>query len=139
MKHIKTSADLKEEILSLEIRLANDREAVKRHFKDFTHSISPANVIRRTVRNLGSGPEFKGDLVNMAMSLGAGFLSRKLAVGSTRNPLKNIMGALLQAGVTNLVSRNADSLKSLGINLLSKLLSGKKTSKQEESAYQDVQ
>jgi hypothetical protein len=139
MKKIKTSADLKEEILSLEIRLANDREAVKHAFKDFAHSISPANVIRRTVRNLGSGPEFKGDLVNLAMSLGAGFLSRKVAVGTTRNPLKNIMGALLQAGVTNLVSKNADSLKSMGINLLAKLFSRKKTSNHQESAYQDVQ
>ena len=126
-------------IREIEGVVESDREDLKKDFKHFMHTLSPANIIRRTVHNLSTGPDFKGDLVNMAMSIGAGLLSRKVMVGKTRNPIKNIIGTLLQAGVTNLVAKNADTLKSAGIGLLGKLLSRKKTTGQEESAYQDVQ
>lgn len=122
MKKIANTADLREEILSLEIRLANDREALKNEFKAAYKRITLANLIRKTAKELAEAPDFKHNLLTAFMSLGAGILSRKLVIGSSRNPIKKVLGALVQAGVTKIVSANSDTLKSAGTFLVKKLL-----------------
>lgn len=123
---ISTKADLKEEILSMEIRLANDREALKGDLRSAYKQLTLANLIRNTARELAEAPDFKQNVLTAIMSITAGSLSRKLVVGSTHNPIKNIFGALLQAGVTKLVANNSDTLKSVGAGLFKKIF-GRKT------------
>ena len=52
------------------------------------------------------------------MSLTAGYLSKKVTVGATHNPLKQLLGTLLQVGVTSLVSKNSEGIKSIAGTLI---------------------
>jgi hypothetical protein len=47
------------------------------------------------------------------MGLLTGFISKKIAVGNSDNPYRNLLGTILQFGVTNLVAQNPDAIKSM--------------------------
>ena len=48
-------------------------------------------------------------------------------VGSTLNPLKQIIGTVLQFGITNLISKNSNDIKTSIFKVLGQLLGKKKT------------
>ena len=127
MSKITTTAELKEAIRLLEIQQKVEGALLKEQFKTTYESLKPVNLIGNTIKELIKSPDLKGDLLTTALSLGAGYLSKKAAVGNTANPLKQLLGTLLQMGVTSLVSKNSDTIKSIGSELFSRLLSPKKT------------
>jgi hypothetical protein len=127
MPKITTAAELKEAIRLLEIEQKVEGALLKEQFKITYESLRPANLIGTTIKELTTLPDLKGNLLTTALSLGAGYLSKKAAVGNTPNPLKQLLGTFLQMGVTSLVSKNSDTIKSIGNELLSRLLSPKKT------------
>ena len=127
MQKITTTAELKEAIRLLEIEQKAEGALLKEQFKITYESLKPVNLISNTIKDLVKSPNLKGDLLNTALSLGAGYLSKKAAVGNTSNPLKQLLGTLLQMGVTSLVSKNSGAIKSIGSELVSRLISPKKT------------
>lgn len=85
-------------------------------FKEKLHlayeSLKPANIIRRTVRDLlsSSGPDM--GLSGTAVGAAGGFLLRKLLVGSSGGLLRKLVGTALQIGMTNLAARKSESIRS---------------------------
>lgn len=65
-----------------------------------------------------TAPDFKEDIFKTSLSLAAGYFSKKIAIGSTKNPLKLMLGNLLQMGVTNAVSKNADGIKTKFVEMI---------------------
>ncbi len=127
MSKITTTAELKEAISLLEIQQKAEGALLKEEFKITYESLRPANLIGNTIKELTTLPDLKGDLLTTALSLATGYLSKKAAVGNTTNPLKQLLGTFLQMGVTSLVSKNSDTIKSIGSEILSRILSPKKT------------
>jgi len=127
MKKITTIDELKQSILELEVKQANEAELLKAQFKTTYESLKPANLIKNIFHDLTSSPDLKGGIVDTALSMGAGYLSKKIAVGSTHNPIKQVLGALIQMGVTGVVSKNSEGIKSTLINLISRFINRKKT------------
>ena len=126
MSKITTTAELKEAIRLLEIEQKVEGALLKEQFKITYESLKPVNLIGNTIKELVKSPDLKGDLLTTALSLGAGFLSKKVVIGNTANPLKQLLGTLLQMGVTSLVSKNTGVIKSIGGEMLSRLLNTKK-------------
>lgn len=122
MTSIQTLKELKEEIAFLQSQQARDFIALKTEAKKAYSSLKPVNFINDTLRDLSSSPEFKGNLLNSTLGIGAGFITKKLILGATHNPIKQFLGTLLQIGVTNLVSKNGDSIKSGVAKLISRML-----------------
>lgn len=121
MTSIKNLKELKEEIAFLQSQQAQDFLALKVEAKKAYTSLKPVNFLNDTLKDLSSSPEFKGNLMNSTIGIGAGFITKKLVLGATHNPIKQFLGTLLQIGVTSLVSRNGDSLKSGVSKLISRL------------------
>ena len=121
MTSIKNLKELKEEIAFLQSQQAQDFLALKVEAKKAYTSLKPVNFLNDTLKDLSSSPEFKGNLMNSTIGIGAGFITKKLVLGATHNPIKQFLGTLLQIGVTSLVSRNGDSIKS-GVSKLISLL-----------------
>jgi hypothetical protein len=130
MQKITSIIELRESIALLEIKQSVEGELLKEQFKETYESIKPINLIKNTLKELTSAPDLKGDLLNASLSLAAGYLSKKVAIGSTDNPFKQILGTLLQMGVTSIVAKNADGIKSSTMNILNKLFT-KKTPTEE--------
>ena len=127
MEKITSVAELKEAILLLEIERANEKHLLKEEFKKMYESLQPVNLIKSGLRELTTAPDFKGNILNTVVSIAAGYLSKKVIVGGTLNPLKQLLGGLLQMGVTNAVSKNGEGIKTTALHLLSKLFNKKDT------------
>ena len=127
MQKITSVIELRESIRLLEIKHKNEGLLLKEQFNISVESIKPINLIKNTIAELVTQPDFKADLMKTTLSLAAGFLSKKIVVGSTHNPFKQMLGTLLQMGVTSIVSKNADGIKSTVSQLISNFLSKKET------------
>lgn len=119
MGTITTITELNAAILLIENKQAQEAILLKEQFNLTYESIKPINFIRSTFKELVTAPDFKEDLLNTSISLAAGYFSKKLAVGSTNNPLKQILGSFLQMGITSVVSKNADDIRTKFMDILS--------------------
>lgn len=133
MKKITSIEELRESILLLEAQQETDGAALKEQFKTTYEQMKPINFIKNTLKELVTEPNLRGDLLNATLGLAAGYLSKKAAVGSTTNPFKQILGTLLQMGVTKIVSKNADGIKSTASSIISSLFGKKESSSQNDN------
>src|ERR1700751_562635 len=101
MKKITSVLELKEQIFLLEAKQADEKQLLKDEVKNLHESLKPTNLIKNAVGELTSLPDFKGNILNAVVSIAAGFFSKKIAIGSTHNPIKQLLGTLLQMGVTS--------------------------------------
>ena len=126
MEKATATAQLEEAILLLEIRKEMEYELLKDQVKTTYESLKPVNLVKNMMHSALDTPDLKGDLLNGVMGLAAGYLSKKVAVGETHNPIKNILGTLLQMTVTGIVAKNGDGIKSGIADLIGTFLSKRK-------------
>ncbi|HEX8515532.1 MAG TPA: hypothetical protein VF868_04980 [Bacteroidia bacterium] len=125
MGTISTSSELKAAIQSLSIRQAEESALLKIQFRTTCDHLRPVNLIKSAFRDLTSSPELKGGIASNLLSIGSGFLVKQVISGGSFNPLKLILGSLVQKGVTNLVSKNSDDIGSFLSGLINKFTSKK--------------
>lgn len=125
MKKINTTAELRAAIYLLEIKQAADAQLLKEQFKTSFESLRPANLIKHALKNIVNEPDLKSDLISTAIGLATGYLTKKVIIGATSNPIKMVLGTILQMGVTGLVSKNSDEIKTAAAMLINKFF-GKK-------------
>jgi hypothetical protein len=126
MKNISSSAELKEAICLLEIKKANELELLKSEVHIVLDKLKPENLIKNSIQHGLQSGHIKENLIDSLLSLAIGYVSKKLLLsGGDNNPLKNMLGSLIQVGVTGLASKNSDEIKSAGLGLLKNLFSKK--------------
>jgi hypothetical protein len=125
MQNITTSKELLLSIQQLEQKQKIEGALLKVQFQSTYESLRPSNLIKNTLKELAKAPDFKEDILDTTISLGAGYLSKKAAIGSTHNPLKQLLGTILQMGVTNFVSKNTSGIKSVGKYIMDKIFTKK--------------
>lgn len=128
MKNANALILLKENMLLMEFEHENNRILLMEEFKQTFEALRPVNLIKNTFHELVQSPDFKENLVDSALGLATGFISKKLVVGNTHNPLKQILGVLLQLAITSIVTKNADGIKSSLMELIYKFTNKKDTS-----------
>ena len=84
-------------------------------------SLKPINLIKHTFKEVSSSTEIKESMLNNVIGLTTGYFSKAILIGSSANPIKKILGALLQFTVATLVAHNAESIKTVGKVVLDKL------------------
>ena len=124
METITNSNELKKAIEDLESRQKEEGLVLKAQCKMTYESLKPINLLKTTIKDLIT-PDLTGSLLNSTLSLAAGYVSKKAVIGSTHNPLKQLLGTALQMGVTSLVSKNTDGIKSVVTNIISSFLKKK--------------
>lgn len=102
---------LRESIRLLEIRQVEEGKILKDQFIITYESLKPVNFIKNTLKEITGSSELKGNLFESISALLTGFITRKILVSSKSNFLKKIMGLIVQFGISNLVSRNADTIR----------------------------
>jgi len=106
MKKILKAEELKNAILELEAKKIVSEEALKKQFHETVETLKPANILKNTVSEVTASPQFKHNILNLAVGLGAGYLTRKIAVGRKAGLLARTVGTVLQFGVTSLIAKN---------------------------------
>lgn len=102
---IHNTEDLKGAIAALEIKKTVDETAIKEEFNGMYETYKPANILKNTLTEVSASPKFRHNLLNVALGLGAGYLSQKLVIGRSAGLLKRIAGTALQFGVTTLIAK----------------------------------
>ena len=126
MEKITSITELRKAILQLEMKQSEDKLLLKEELMIVYERMKPANVFKNSIKDLISSSDLINNLFNTSMGLAAGYLTKKAAVGSSHNPLKQIMGAFLQLGVSNVVAKNAGGIKSVAVGLVRNYLGRRK-------------
>jgi hypothetical protein len=112
MQNIKSSADLKKAIQSLEIEQAFSEQLLKEQFLLTYESLKPLNIIKNTLKDMVSSTNLIDNTLGASAGIAAGYLTRKVVVGTSGNIVRKLIGSMLQFGVTNFVSQHPDAIKS---------------------------
>jgi hypothetical protein len=121
MKNINSAAEIKLAIQEKQFELDIQGQLIKEQFNAIYESLKPASIINNTLKDIATSPFLLNNIIGSGMGLLTGFLSKKIAVGSSENPFRIFLGTILQFGVTNLVAQNPDAIRSLFKYLLNSI------------------
>jgi len=115
---------LHESINRLQIQLTQEWMLLRDQIHLTYESLKPINLIKHTFKEVSSSKEIKTiktGVVNNVMGITTGFLAKAILFGSSANPIKKIIGSLLQFTIASFVTENSSSIKSIGKTVLNKL------------------
>ena len=72
---------------------------------------SPSNILKSALKNVVHSPDLRSSVINTAIGIGAGFLGKKLFVGSSGSIFKKITGTALEFLIANFVRRKIPEMK----------------------------
>lgn len=122
MNNINSHDDLKKAILELESKQADEAKLLKEQFHEAYSSMQPINILKNTLKQAARSEDIKDKIVNTSVGLTTGFLLKQLFKGViSKSPVGRVFGNLLMLGVTNIVAKNPDVIKSVGNKLLNKI------------------
>jgi hypothetical protein len=84
------------------------------------------------LKNISASPNLVDNILGTTVGLATGYLSKKIVVGTSANLIKKLFGTVLQFGVTTLVAKHPEAIKSIG-NYIIKKLPLRKNIKSEKS------
>ena len=113
MENISCTADIKNAIQLLEAEHAVKEKLLKDQFHLTYESLKPVNLLKSSIKEISSSPYLIENIIGTATGLATGFISRKIVVGASGNLFRKLFGVILQFGVTNLVARHPDGIRSL--------------------------
>jgi hypothetical protein len=92
-------------------------QRLKEQYELAFEKMKPLNLIKNTFKEMGASSTIKDELMNAALGLATGYLSKKIIVGSTHNPLKKLLGAVLETAIATATATNGDQLRKAGLSL----------------------
>lgn len=105
---------LKERIAFLEDRQRREIAMLKDQVIDTYESLQPINLLRDNLEKITSQSDLKNNILEGMIGVAAGYVSKKILVGSSQNPVRKIIGTLFQIGVTTFVAQNSGKIKAIG-------------------------
>ncbi len=121
MQKITAAEALKKSINELERMQMEEGKLLREQFTVTFESLKPINVLRKMIGDIAAPSELKDNLIQTVTGLISGYISRKMLVRSSKNPLLRLVGVFVQYGVTNFVSKNSDSIRAFGLYYINKL------------------
>ena len=132
MQKITNISELRIAITQLENKQATEWILLNEQLLLVRNSLHPLEIIKRSIKETIFPSPAKNDLLGTIMGLTAGFISKALVIGTTANPVKKLLGALLELKVTNAVAKNAGTLGVYAESIIT-FLKRKKPLKVEEA------
>jgi hypothetical protein len=117
MPKIETEAELQNAIRALETQLISEGRLFKTELQIAYENIKPINLIKSTFEQAAASHALKDNVLSTSVGLTVGYISKMLFQGVAVSPIKNIVGTALQFGITNLVLKNPETIKSFGASI----------------------
>jgi hypothetical protein len=114
MQNIKSTAELKNAIQLLEAEQTEKERILKEQVHSTYESFKPANLIAGILDDVNKSPYLVDNVLGTALGLVTGFYSQKLILNPSGSRLKKLLGVAMQFGVTNLVARHSDAIRTVG-------------------------
>ncbi|MBN1791519.1 MAG: hypothetical protein JW830_13540 [Bacteroidales bacterium] len=118
MENMTSTASLKTAIQQLEDEQNLQLQQMKEQFYTAYKGLKTVNLFKSTVKDITSSPHLIENIIGTILSLGTGYLSKRIVVGASVSSVRRLLGAVMQFGVTHFVARHAKTIKLLGRHLL---------------------
>jgi len=133
MKNISDTVSLNENILRLEKQKTENLKELKEQFNYTYESLKPKNLIKSIFKEITHSPDLRGSMSSAVIGITSGYLMKGILFSSSMNPVSKLAGILFQSVVTNLATKNSDSIKATGETILEKVISLFKSKNGEEN------
>ena len=127
MQNITSTLALKDAIQLLEADQAVKGQLLKEQFYITYKSLKTVNLLKNSLHDISSSPYLIDNILSTAMGIASGFLTNKIFVGRSGNIVRNLLGTILQFGVTNVVAQHPAAIKSIGEIIMQFFLRKKET------------
>lgn len=101
MYKIQNKEELMAAILLLEKKQSDEWSKLKVERLAASENLKPLSILKNTLKDVELLPALKNRLISGAVGLAAGYLSKNLLIGSTHNPIKKLLGAILETEVSS--------------------------------------
>lgn len=115
MKKINYVAKLKKDIQILEEEQSVKGQQLKDQLSLTYNSFKPNQLIQSTLKDLVTSPHMIDNIIDTTLSIATGYISKKIIVGASGNIIRRVLGSIIQAGATRLISNNAGTIKTAGL------------------------
>lgn len=112
MKKVNETDTLNETIALLQNRQKQELRILKEQFELTYDSLKPLNIIKGAFKEMSTASDLKGNIINNIIGMSTGYITKKLVLGSSHNPVRQILGTILQFVITNVVTKHTDPVKS---------------------------
>lgn len=127
MYSITSTSKLKEAILELQRQQVVEAEMLKEQFAFTVEKIRPAFVLKSFGENIVS-TGLARNIINATVGLTAGYVTKRMFIGSSGNRIRVLLGNVLQLGMTGLITKNSSIVKSLMGKILNRFMKNKNIS-----------
>ena len=127
MEKIITLEDLKNRITFLETKREDEAANIKIQLLETYEGLKPINLIKKVINEATSSDVIKSSLITTGVGLVAGFFSKKAVEGESKNPFKKLLGNVAMFGITNLIAKHPETIKSIGNTIMNAINSIKKS------------
>lgn len=79
-------------------------EALKAQLEVIKSNLNPKIIIKDGIREVYSGMTESPNIVSILLSITGGYLTKKLVLGDSTNPIKGWLGNILQFAITRFIS-----------------------------------
>jgi hypothetical protein len=118
MGNISTAEQLVEEIRLIELRQLDAEHLFKDDLIIIQDYFKPINLVKNACHDLITTPDLKQKVFSYMLSLLAGYASKKLIFGNKKNLVKDVLGSVLQIGVTKMVSTKTEGIMAVVSSLI---------------------
>jgi hypothetical protein len=91
---------------------------LKEDLNDIVQKLSPIEIIKNVFENDPENERLGQTLIHNVIGITTGFISKKLMIGSTKNPMKRMLGSMIEFTIAKFVSNHSDRIQALGQVLL---------------------
>jgi hypothetical protein len=102
----KTISDLDTAILIFEIKKIEDERRLKEQFHVVYEGLKPVNIILKAIGQVAESRQIKTDLLQLSISFVARYISDRLVVRDSYNPLARLLGFALTSGISTILTKN---------------------------------
>lgn len=127
---------LRQKIKMLEKKQAFELQGLHQALKNAYENLRIKDLVKTGVSEVIDKTEIKDKVVNNTVGATAGFLAKRILLGSNLGPVKGLLGLALQLGVSSVVSNNMDNIKAFGKKLINRS-SDEEIEKEEPSAKKE--
>lgn len=125
MEKIESVMALKDRIAWLEAERQGRELALKKELQAAHEFLTPANLLNQAVKGIFSSKEIKNNLFDGLIGVVSGYFAKKAVTGSSGNPLKSVLGSILQLVVTDQVAERAEPARKAIVKFINDLLNKK--------------
>jgi hypothetical protein len=120
MKNIREQLEFR--ILELEVHQKENLQMLKEDLQEIIENLTPLNHIKNVIADSEISSENIGqNILNDAIGISSGYITKRLMFGSSSNPVKKVMGSMFQFIVAKFVSNQSERIEAVGEVIMRKI------------------